>query len=38
MEIQGIITLAVVVGIVWGGLAYFLFSAIKFERKKNSDE
>ena len=37
MEIQGIITLVIVAGIVWGGLIYFLYSAVKFERNKNSD-
>lgn len=34
MGILSILTLIVVVGIVWGGLTYFLFKAIKFEKKK----
>lgn len=38
MQIQTIITFVIVAGIVWGGLIYFLFNAIKFERKKNTDE
>ena len=38
MQIQTIITFVIVAGVVWGGLIYFLYSAIKFERKKNSDE
>lgn len=34
MSLPSILTLIVVVGIVWGGLTYFLFKAIKFEKKK----
>ncbi|MBU2493846.1 MAG: MetS family NSS transporter small subunit [Bacteroidetes bacterium] len=38
MKLEGIITLFVVAGIVWGGLFYFLYNAVKFERNKKSDE
>jgi uncharacterized protein YdgA (DUF945 family) len=37
MSLGSIITLIVVVGIVWGGLTYFLIKAIKYEKKKLSD-
>lgn len=38
MEDHWLITLIVVGGIVWGGFIYFLASAIKYERDKNSNE
>jgi len=34
MELSTIITMAVVLGIVWGGLAFFLVRAIKYEKVK----
>lgn len=38
MSLASIITSIVVVGIVWGGLTYFLVKAIKYEKKKLSDD
>jgi len=34
MEISTIITIVVVLGIVWGGLAFFLMRAIRYEKLK----
>ena len=34
MEISSIITMIIVLGIVWGGLAFFLIRAIKYEKVK----
>jgi len=34
MEISTIITMVLVLGIVWGGLAFFLMRAIKCEKIK----
>ncbi len=34
MEIGTIITMVLVLGIVWGGLAFFLMRAIKYEKVK----
>ena len=34
MEISTIITMVIVLGIVWGGLAFFLVRAIKYEKVK----
>jgi len=34
MKIETIITAFIVVGIVWGGLSFFLSRAIKYERNK----
>jgi hypothetical protein len=34
MEISTIITIVIVIGIVWGGLAFFLTRAIKYEKIK----
>ena len=34
MEISTIITMVLVLGIVWGGLAFFLMRAIKYEKVK----
>ena len=34
MEISTIIIMIIVLGIVWGGLAYFLIRAIKYEKLK----
>lgn len=38
MQIEGIITLFIVAGIVWGGFVYFLSKAIKFEKNKKNNE
>jgi hypothetical protein len=34
MEISTIITMVLVLGIVWGGLTFFLVRAIKYEKVK----
>ncbi len=34
MEISTIITMVLVLGIVWGGLTFFLMRAIKYEKVK----
>ncbi len=34
MEISAIITAVLVLGIVWGGLAFFLLRSIKYEKVK----
>jgi hypothetical protein len=38
MELETIFTAVLVIGIVWGGVLYFLIRAIKFEKTKNSDQ
>ncbi len=37
MEVSGIITLVVVIGLVWGGLAFFLSRAVKYEKIKKAN-
>ena len=37
MELSTIITMIIVIGIVWGGLAFFLIRAIKYEKMKTED-
>ncbi len=37
MEVSGIITLVVVIGLVWGGLAFFLSRAMKYEKIKKAN-
>ncbi|MFC2103264.1 MetS family NSS transporter small subunit [Bacteroidota bacterium] len=37
MEISTIITMIFVIGIVWGGLVFFLTRAIKYEKAKTED-
>lgn len=37
MEISTIITLIFVIGIVWGGLGFFMFKAMKFENMKRTN-
>ena len=37
MELSTIITMIFVNGIVWGGLAFFLSRAIKYEKEKSVD-
>ncbi|MGD8306944.1 MAG: MetS family NSS transporter small subunit [Ignavibacteria bacterium] len=37
MEITTIITMIFVIGIVWGGLAFFLTRAIRYEKMKSED-
>jgi len=37
MEISSVITMIFVLGIVWGGLAFFLARAIKFEKVKRKN-
>jgi hypothetical protein len=39
MEVSTIITMIFVIGLVWGGLAFFLTRAIKYEKvKRKNDE
>jgi hypothetical protein len=39
METSTIITMILILGIVWGGLAFFLTRAIKYEKvKRKNDE
>ena len=39
MELSGVITLVLVLGLVWGGLSFFLIRAMKYEKmKKNNGE
>ena len=35
MSISAIITMILVLGIVWGGLAFFLTRAVKYEKLKS---
>ncbi len=37
MEPSAIITLAAVLGLVWGGLAFFLTRAMKYEKIKKTN-
>ena len=37
MELSAIITMIFVIGIVWGGLAFFLTRAIKYEKLKSEN-
>jgi hypothetical protein len=37
MEFNTIITMIFVIGIVWGGLAFILIRAIKYEKIKSKD-
>jgi hypothetical protein len=37
MEISTIVTMILVIGIVWGGLTYFLVRAIKYEKIKSQN-
>jgi len=37
MSLVTIITMMLVLGIVWGGLAFFIFNARKFEKLKSQD-
>jgi hypothetical protein len=34
MNISAIITMVLVLGIVWGGVAYFITRAVKYEKEK----
>lgn len=36
MKVQAIITMILVIGIVWGGLTFFLIKAMKYEKLKRS--
>lgn len=38
MRPETIITALLVIGIVWGGVSFFLSRAIKFEKNKKDDE
>ncbi len=39
MELSAIITMILVIGLVWGGLTFFLMRAMKYEKmKKTNDE
>jgi len=37
MEVSTVVTMILVLGIVWGGLAVLLLRAIKFEKLKSQD-
>jgi hypothetical protein len=37
MNIFTILTMVVVLGIVWGGLLFFLFKAVKYEKLKEKN-
>ena len=37
MDMAAIITMVTVLGIVWGGLTFFIFSARKYEKLKSQD-
>jgi hypothetical protein len=37
MELSAVITLIVVLGLVWGGLAFFLTRAMKYEKLKKAN-
>ena len=34
MEASGFVTMIVVLGVVWGGVAFFVGRALKYEREK----
>lgn len=38
MKLETIITAILVIGIVWGGVSFFLSQAIKFEKNKKDNE
>jgi len=37
MENSAVITMVIVIGIVWGGLTFFLTRAVKYEKQKKAD-
>ncbi len=37
MNVFPILTMVIVLGIVWGGLAVFLFKAVKYEKLKDTN-
>lgn len=37
MSIAAIITMVIVLGLVWGGLIFFILNAKKFEKLKSKD-
>ncbi len=37
MEVSAVITLIAVLGLVWGGLAFFLTRAMKYEKIKKAN-
>ncbi len=37
MDIFSILTMIIVTGIVWGGLSFFLFKAVKYEKLKGKN-
>jgi len=37
MDASAVITLAAVIGLVWGGLAFFLTRAMKYEKIKRTN-
>jgi hypothetical protein len=37
MNIFSILTIILVMGIVWGGLSFFLFKAVKYEKLKEKN-
>ena len=37
MNLTTIITMVVVIGLVWGGLGFFLLRAIKYEKMKSEN-
>jgi hypothetical protein len=37
MEVSAVITLIAVLGLVWGGLAFFLTRAMKYEKLKKAN-
>ena len=37
MELSAIVTMIVVLGLVWGGLTFFLLRAMKYEKLKKAN-
>jgi hypothetical protein len=37
MELSAIVTMVAVIGLVWGGLAFFLTRAMKYEKIKRAN-
>lgn len=37
MNLFSILTMVIVLGIVWGGLSFFLFKAVKYEKLKGKN-
>lgn len=37
MDVSTLITMIIVLGIVWGGLSFFLFKAFKYEKLKSKN-